>query len=103
MLFGELTVTGRDSVTIPLHRDRHPHDIDVHFHGEPHHIPCDHPHDDFLEWECSQDAVWGHRVDDQDSDDDDRGGRQPEDHKTYYLTIFWDVAGARVIQWNVRW
>ena len=27
MLFGELTVTGRDSVTIPLHRDRHPHDI----------------------------------------------------------------------------
>src|SRR5271157_703688 len=105
MLFGELTVTGRDSITIPLHRDRHPRDIMVRFHGEPCHIPCDRRHEDFLEWECSQDAEWGHRVDDQDSDDDDWGGRDrdPDRHKNYYLTILWDVSGSRDIQWEVRW
>ena|SRR5271157_3621316 len=104
MLSGELTVTGCDSIKIPLHRHRHPRHIEVRFHGEPPCVPCDHPHRDELEWTCSQrDPDSFHEIDDKYEDDDEREYREPEDRESFHLTIFWDVASVREIKWEVRW
>lgn len=82
MLEGEITVVGKDTVSINLGSQRHPDKIVCNF--EPkrhhHHVPCNPHQEDLLQWSCSQlkDGF-------------------------FYLIISWNTTRERDIKWSVFW
>jgi hypothetical protein len=77
---GEILVIGSDSITINLHSTTHPEDISIHFKHKYDPVPCDHHHEDDLQWQCTLGA-----------------------DSNYYLTITWSVSGERGIAWQASW
>ena len=95
MSSGEITVTGKGDVQIPLlGRPRH---VEVHFVNDPAWIPCNHHHHhkhDKLNYFV--DSV----------DEDPRHHHDPvHQHRDreYVLVIEWQVEGIREIHWHVTY
>jgi hypothetical protein len=77
MQAGELIVTGKNSIHIPL--DRLPAEIKVHFKDEVEPVPCN-PHNvDYLEYEVHS---------------------SNHHHHGFVLVIKWSVSGVREIVWT---
>jgi len=89
MQSGELLVTGKDSVDIELHD--HPDHVDVEFIDDVVVVPCDHHHQDHLEWEVRR----VHHV--------ARASVKHHRKHHYVLTIKWHVTGIRKIKWTVAY
>jgi hypothetical protein len=86
--YGELIVSGKDSVKIKLMDN--PRYIDVHFRHHHHHHPCS-PigHKDFYDWEVDRIAIRNKFF-----------FFKPK--YTYYLVIKWNVADSRLIEWECK-
>jgi hypothetical protein len=80
MQSGELVVTGKNSIRIPL--ERMPTEVKVHFKDEVEMVPCN-PHDvDWLEYEIHLSNVH---------------------HTGRVLFIKWSVSGVREIAWHASY
>lgn len=80
MQSGELIVTGKDSIHIPL--DRLPSEVKVHFKDEYELAPCNPHNADWLEYAVHSSIT-------------SRSG--------YVLIIKWDVSGVREIKWHAAY
>lgn len=80
MLSGELTVSGTDQLVINLFRKDAPAEVEAHFKGHPHHVPCDNGHVDSIEWSVELGA-----------------------NGFYYFTIIWSVNDSREVYWKACW
>lgn len=90
MQSGELTVSESGQTRIIL-RGR-PHHTRVHFKYDHHHVPCNHPDHDKLEWFV-----------DHEDEDPRHHHEMPHIHhdRQWVLVIGWEVEGVREIIWSV--
>jgi hypothetical protein len=89
---GEIVATGKGEVEIVL-GSKHPHEVEVFFADKPVHVPCDHHHDK-LHWEV-------HNRHHHHQHDLKHEHCHHEDN--FVLIIRWDVAGVRVIEWEIEY
>ena len=88
---GELTVSGKGSISIPL--TGRPHEVFVRFKHEHHHpTPCDHHEHDLLSGRIT--SV------DEDMNEHHRLGHEHHDRQ-FFISIEWDVSAIREVAWHV--